>query len=790
MTSIARPDCIDVAPPPGEPDDTADASLDMPAMPLVDVRIDAVLDDLHGVVTIEQLWRNDEPHDIEGVYTFPLPAGAVVLAVEVELGERRLEGVVVARRQAEADYEAAITEGHAAVMLEQAESGLWTINVGNLRPAETARIRLRYALVHAYSGDTLRVALPTTIAPRYGAWAGAPHQAPMVSLTVEHRFALEVRLLAGLADAQVQCPTHTVTVLRSAEGRTVRFDGERVEMDRDVVLELRAPSARRDVGVVAPDHPDELATTASAPSAGRVALARWQPVFGNVVDAALRLVVVVDCSGSMAGDSIAQARQALVGILDALRPEDRVGLVFFGDQPHLVTRALRPATQAGLAPLREAVARLDADLGGTEIAPALDAAARLLGTAPGGHVLLITDGEVNGWEAVVDAHRGRGHRVFPVGVGAAVAEAFLRALATATRGRCEFVTPNEAMAGRIVRHFERMRAPQARSVRVHWPEGARGRTPATLDTVFSGDTVLLSAQLPAQATADEALEIVMQDDRGAEHRHRIVLSLADAALLGPAARKAAEANERPAAPPSGIETPIAPLARLAAAERIALAPGDEAATAIAVRYRLASRWTNWLVVAERTEAERAAGAPMLRQVPGMLAAGWGGTGRVAMSMTADYAVSSARMVMHSELPPESLPMRESTAQAWRSVDAARFDPAFAARRIRPTLRDRLLALLEADPHALDRDRILGDQWFRAMAALGKELEAITTAFGLDRIDVARLVADLVLNAVREPGVSADVRAALSSLRTEGLALRGTLGAEAVRMIEDLVAAAR
>lgn len=780
MTSIAPPICIDPAGP-DEPFEPLDPHATAPAMPLVDVRLEAVLDDLHGVFTLEQLWRNDEAVDVEGVYTFPLPSDAAVLEIEVALGDRRLAGTVVARRQAEADYEAAITEGHAAVMLEQAESGLWTLNVGNLKPGETARIRLRYALVHAYSGDTLRVALPTTIAPRYGAWAGAPHQAPVVSLTVEHRFALEVRLVAGLADAQVQCPTHAVTVSRSAEGRTVRFDGQRVAMDRDVVLELRAPSARRDVGVVAPDHPDELATTASAPSAGRVALARWQPAFGNVVDAALRLVVVVDCSGSMAGDSIAQARQALVGILDALRPEDRVGLVFFGDEPHLVTRSLRPATPSGLAPLREAVAQLDANLGGTEIAPALDAAARLLGKAPGGHVLLITDGEVHGWEAVVDAHRARGHRVFPVGVGSAVAEAFLRALAAATRGRCEFVTPNEAMAGRIVRHFERMRAPQARSVRVHWPEGAHGRTPATLDTVFSGDTVLLSAQLPAQAAADEVLEIVMEDDRGGEHRHRIALRMADAALFGPDAGAAGEGS-------TDAATAIAPLARLAAAERLALAPDEETATAIAVRYRLASRWTNWLVVAERAEAERAAGAPMLRQVPGMLAAGWGGTGRVAMSMSALYTMPIATMVMHNELPPEHLAMRKAAPQASRSVDDATLDPAFASRRIRPTLRDRLLFMLKVDPHALDRDRILEDGWFAETASLGDELEAITVAFGLDRVDVARLVADLVLNAVREPGVSADVRAALSSLRTEGLALRAKVGAEAVGRIEALVAA--
>ncbi len=36
----------------------------------------------------------------------------------------------------------------------------------------------------------------------------------------------------------------------------------------------------------------------------------------------------------------------------------------------------------------------------------------------------------------------------------------------------EAVSPREGMADRIVRHFERMRAPRAKRVAVRWPDGA------------------------------------------------------------------------------------------------------------------------------------------------------------------------------------------------------------------------------------------------------------------------------------------------------------------------------
>jgi hypothetical protein len=47
---------------------------------------------------------------------------------------------------------------------------------------------------------------------------------------------------------------------------------------------------------------------------------------------------------------------------------------------------------------------------------------------------------------------------------------------------------------------------------------------------------------------------------------------------------------------------------------------------LALNYQLLSRWTNFLVIAER--ADKAEDLPELHQVPQMLAAGWGGTAQV------------------------------------------------------------------------------------------------------------------------------------------------------------------
>ena len=81
--------------------------------------------------------------------------------------------------------------------------------------------------------------------------------------------------------------------------------------------------------------------------------------------------LVVDCSGSMAGDSIAQVKAALAEIVGLLEPRDSFDLTVFGSSFRHLFPALVPASPANLAAARRFVDSTDADLGGTAMAAAL-----------------------------------------------------------------------------------------------------------------------------------------------------------------------------------------------------------------------------------------------------------------------------------------------------------------------------------------------------------------------------------------------------------------------------------
>ena len=92
------------------------------------------------------------------------------------------------------------------------------------------------------------------------------------------------------------------------------------------------------------------------------------------------VTVVVDVSGSMAGEKITQARAALVALLETLVPTDRFRLVAFSNAVRVQDEGWQAAEPA---PLRAATAwleRLEAD-GGTNIEGALEEAFQC-GTRP------------------------------------------------------------------------------------------------------------------------------------------------------------------------------------------------------------------------------------------------------------------------------------------------------------------------------------------------------------------------------------------------------------------------
>lgn len=597
---------------------------------LQSVEVEARLEGLLCEAEVRQIYRNLEDVNIEAVYTFPLPLGAVLLDVMAHINGIALRGTVLLKGDAGENYEDAIDKGDSAILLEQPAPGVFTMNVGNLKPGETAEIRFRYAELLSWQGETLRFQLPTTLAPRYGNPIAAglnEHQAPEHTLSANHGFSLNVVIGGTLAQADFECPSHPVGVRDTEFGRELHLAGGSALMDRDFVLILRQPGDRPLSGLWAHDEN------------GYVGLASFHlPAGAAATSTASCIKLVVDCSGSMAGDSIAEAKEALRRILVQLQPQDHFNLIVFGTDHRLLHPQAVPASPEHLSTALAFVEAIDADMGGTQIRDALDAAYRCGGPADlPANVLLITDGEVWDDGSIVEHARHSGHRIFTVGVGSAVSEAFVRELADASGGACELVSPREDMAAHIVRHFRRINQPRAQTVAVHWMSDPLVQAPPVVESVYAGDTVHVFAWM-AQPPVGQAT-LVADYPNGEQTTAQVTFP--------------------PAVP---APTPVTDtLPRLAARWRIRHLEAPDAGI-LALKYKLVTAFTSYVLIHERQDEDLASGVPALRKVPHLLAAGWGGTGRLVVR--APDSASYAPAMLHESVA-EWLP-QYSPDQSWRA----------------------------------------------------------------------------------------------------------------------------
>ena len=509
---------------------------------------------LHGLMAelkVEQSYVNPQKTNIETIYTFPLPLGAALLGLEVEIAGRKLAGIVIEKNEAERQYEDAITDGDSAIMLQETGPGLYTVNIGNLMAGETVVIRYRYALLLFWQGNRLRFLLPTTIAPRYGDPHAAglqPHQVPSASLTVDYPLEITINVEGELASATITCPSHSITLERTESGVVVHL-ADKAFLDRDFILTIDSDTGQSSC-VLTPDKGKQVA----------LASLRIPPISG-ADEQPIAIKVVIDCSGSMAGTSIAQARKATLEILNQLRPQDSFNVTFFGDDCTHVFPTLVLASAKNITYAWHRLETIDADMGGTEMQKALEAVFSLGGIEGVATVLLITDGEIYEHEKLVQHAMQSGHRVFTVGVGTAVAEVFLRNLAMMTRGACELVAPQEGMTERVLTQFHRMRQPKLDALKIEWPVDPVWQTPLP-DTVFAGDTVQVFAGFLHPVEGSVKLDV-----EGADEVTSPIVSANDAELP-----------------------------RVAAARRMEGASKKDGLQ-LALDYQLLSRWTNFLVIA-------------------------------------------------------------------------------------------------------------------------------------------------------------------------------------------------
>lgn len=452
-------------------------------------------------LVLEQRFENPHDEPLHVTYVLPLPHEAAVSGFTFELGERTVRGEIDTRHKARERFEEAVASGHTAALLEEERSTVFTQEIGNVPPrtAVVARIEIDMRLVWfgasvaSRSQGQWELRFPLALAPRYLGGAGRVPDASRVSVALVDELPVRAGLSLHIGDRlpdgrSPESPSHALQCVKSSQGEgfEVGFGGDgRVPLDRDVVVRWDAAALEPASTTTVYAEPTEptahvlLTVVPPSPLAATRALAR-------------DLTVLLDTSGSMGGEPLAQAKRFASALVASLTSEDTLHLLEFSND----TRAFRPtAVSATDQSKREALAWIRAlrASGGTEMRTGILRALKDVRPGRQAQVVLVTDGLIGFETEIVSAilrDNAQGARVHTVGVGSSVNRSLLAPAARAGRGLEVVCGLGEDVEPLVERLLARTNAPLVTELSIAG-DGLVGTALSKLPDLFAGAPALV-----------------------------------------------------------------------------------------------------------------------------------------------------------------------------------------------------------------------------------------------------------------------------------------------------------
>ncbi|MBN2461548.1 MAG: VWA domain-containing protein [Candidatus Cloacimonetes bacterium] len=408
-------------------------------------RVQVAIEDQMAETSIDQSFYNPTSTTLEGYYIFPVPSGAVLNDFTMFVDGRETPAELLGADKARKIYEDIVRQMKDPALLEYSDNGIFKVRIFPIEPHSEKRVKMSYSEILNRDNATLEYLYPLNTEK----FSAKPLQD--VSILVDLKTAAKLQT--------VYCPTHEVEIVRK-DGSHALISYEDSNVKPDIDFKVYFTTGEEKVGM-------SLLSYREKKNEGFFFLS-LSPVISKDEDEIIPkdIIFVLDVSGSMAGDKLKQAKQALIYCLENLNVQDRFDIIRFSTEAFALFRDLRPV---GGESIEEAEAFIEElyPVGGTNIEDALLIALSYDREKDRPQIVVfITDGKPTIGELdedkllrKLDNSNKENLRIFTFGIGYEINTHLLDKITWQTKATRTYISPEEDIELKISAFYDKIQSP-------------------------------------------------------------------------------------------------------------------------------------------------------------------------------------------------------------------------------------------------------------------------------------------------------------------------------------------
>ncbi|MBF7075073.1 VWA domain-containing protein [Glaciecola sp. MH2013] len=459
---------------------------------------------------VSQTFKNNSDTWQDGVYAFPLPENAAVDHLLLKVGNRIIEGQIKQKQEAKKIFEKAKQEGKKASLVVQHRPNIFTNEVANIGPGEEIEVSIEYQQTLRFADGEYSLRYPLDIKERYQPQSSNEDSVEKSNFR-RKALTLRVNLASGTHLNNITSENHPIVTHSSANQIGSGASQYEISLADEYVLQ-KDFVLRWQPELGSQPQTSHFSQWVNGEEYGLVMI--YPPLPDENLDQDREITFILDTSGSMAGDAIKQAKQALAFAVDDLAASDKFNIIQFNSHAEQLWRTAKFADSTNKADAFDFIASLTAN-GGTEMHSALSVAFDSADKAKAENeddrffkqILFITDGSVSNEHSLMQLISTRlgSQRLFTIGIGAAPNTYFMTEAAKMGKGSFTFIADTSQVNEKMQTLLEKIKAPALTNIQFNLkalgPNESIEMYPDTIGDLYHEEPMVLSYKKNASATA-------------------------------------------------------------------------------------------------------------------------------------------------------------------------------------------------------------------------------------------------------------------------------------------------